>query len=113
MSHDAQCIRSVEWARQSRDIAGIGVTGNSRPQLGQAGVMPPAAGGRCDAAYASHREAGLLFVFGVVGQSAQIDCQLGEGFRLDLPHALASQAELLADLLQRSRFVIVQAEPHP
>ena len=39
--------------------------------------------------------------------------QLAEGFGLDLADALAGQAERLADLLERLRLVVVQAEPHP
>src|SRR3954454_9513817 len=38
--------------------------------------------------------------------------QLGEGFGFDLADALAGQAERFADLLERVRLMVVEAEPH-
>src|SRR5206468_12174502 len=33
--------------------------------------------------------------------------------RFDLPHALARQVQAIADLLQRARLVVLEAEPEP
>src|SRR5262245_33398479 len=43
----------------------------------------------------------------------QILAQLRQRLALDLTHPLARQAEALADLLERLRLLVVQAEPHP
>ena len=39
--------------------------------------------------------------------------ELGQRLALDLADALAGQAEALADLLERLRLLVVEAEPHP
>src|SRR4051794_9816227 len=45
--------------------------------------------------------------------AAQRVAQLGQGLRLDLADALAGDAELLADLLERAGLAVVEAEAEP
>src|SRR5581483_9919676 len=55
----------------------------------------------------------LVPVRGVRSVRAEVLAELLQGLALDLPHPLPGQPEALADLLQRLRLLVVEAEPHP
>src|SRR5690348_16860938 len=72
----------------------------------------PAGQARARSGHPSGRSpASLILRAEEVAQGRVAALQLAQRPRLDLPHALARDADLEADLLQRRRLALVQAEP--